>query len=200
MPSEARSRIFAGLQLVPEDGASAVPALDGAVEVVPLVDPAHWGVGDLLVIELGDRFAAGDFAEEGECPVEHAAVVGGGDDGVGDAVEGGRGEPGGVGGKVGFNVELGGGLVKIGKSAEDDGGFGGQGRLDAQGAAEHAADATEQLALCTLRHGRRCVSDDGCGHADAVLTGGGLVQRGVAEPGIGPGFGVEYGQEGSDQK
>ena len=89
--------------------------------------------------------------------------------------------------------------MKIGESAEDDRGLGGQRGLDAQGAAEHAANAAEQFALGGLRYGRSRVGDDGRGQGGAVLTGGGLVQRGVAEPGIGAGLGVE-GEGGKQQK
>ena len=51
------AQIVARVHVVPEDGASAVAALDGAIEVVPLVDPADRRVGRLLLVELGDRFA-----------------------------------------------------------------------------------------------------------------------------------------------
>ena len=99
-------QIFAGLQVVPEDGAAAVAALDGAIQVVPLVDPAHGSVGRLLLVELGDGFAEGDFSQEGEGAVEHAAIVGGGDHGVRDAADGRGGQPVAIQREVGGEVKL----------------------------------------------------------------------------------------------
>ena len=61
--------------VVPEDRAAAVAALDRAVEIVPLVDPAGGDVGRLPLIEFGDRFAERDFAEQREGAVEDAAIV-----------------------------------------------------------------------------------------------------------------------------
>ena len=131
--------ILAGLQVVPEDGAAAVAALDGAIQIVPLVDPAHGGVGRLLLVELGDGFAESDLSQEGEGAVEHAAIVGCGDHGVGDAAGGRSGQPVSIQREVGGEMEL----RQVGERAEEDGGFFGQAGLDAQGAAEHAAHAAE---------------------------------------------------------
>ena len=58
-----------------EDAAAGVAALDGAVGVVPLVDPADGGGGLLRFVDVGEGFEARDFAEEGEDAVEDAAVV-----------------------------------------------------------------------------------------------------------------------------
>ena len=64
---------------VEENRAAAVAAFDGAVEIVPVVDPADWGGGLLRFVDVGEGFEAGDFAEEGEDAVEDAAVVAAGD-------------------------------------------------------------------------------------------------------------------------
>ena len=133
------SQIRASLQVVPEDGAPAVPALDGSIEIVPLIDPAHRGVRRLLLIELADGLAEGDFSEECKGAVEHAAIVRAGDYRVGDAAGVGGGEPVAIHREVGGEMKL----PQVGERTEDDGGLLGQARFHAQSAAEHAANATE---------------------------------------------------------
>jgi hypothetical protein len=63
----------ASAAVLPEEGASAVTAFDGPVEVVPLVDPARGGLGGLRYVEGVEGFAEGDLAEEGEGAVERTA-------------------------------------------------------------------------------------------------------------------------------
>src|SRR5690349_6511649 len=67
---------------IEEDGPTGIAALDGTVEVVPLIDPADRGVGLLNLVQTGERFAASDLAEKSESAVENAAVIGGRDDDV----------------------------------------------------------------------------------------------------------------------
>src|SRR5262249_35063536 len=64
---------------VEEDGAATVAAFDGAVEIVPVIDPAGWGGRLLGFVDVVEGLLAGDFAEEGEDTVEDAAVVAAGD-------------------------------------------------------------------------------------------------------------------------
>ena len=97
----------------------------------------------MLLVEFGDGFGKGDLAQEGEGAVEHAAIVGCGDHGVGDAARGRAGQPISIQRKVGGERQLGCGLVKIGERPKEDGGFFGQAGLDSQSAAEHAAHAAE---------------------------------------------------------
>ena len=58
-----------------EERGAGITTLDGAIEVVPLVDHAN-GVGwKLHASKRVQAFVAGDFAEKGEGPVEDAALV-----------------------------------------------------------------------------------------------------------------------------
>ena len=68
--------IVAGIQELPEDGSAAVAALDGAIEVVPLVHPADGSVRRFLLVQVRDGIAQRDLAQQGECAVEHAALIG----------------------------------------------------------------------------------------------------------------------------
>ncbi len=98
MPMEAsRRRVVAGaaeigadVAVVKEDGAAGITALDGAVEVVPLIDPADGSGGRLAALERSEGLAAGDAGEDVKDAVEEAAGVGAGDDPVGVAVDGER--------------------------------------------------------------------------------------------------------------
>src|SRR5262249_29058053 len=68
-------KIGACAAVLPEDRPAAIPALDRAVEIVPLVDPAYacgWG---LLLIEPRNRLTERHLVKDSENPVEHAAVV-----------------------------------------------------------------------------------------------------------------------------
>src|SRR4051812_50186982 len=63
-----------------EDRRAAIAALDAAVKIVPLIDPADGSVGALNFVERGDAFAAGDFAEQRKHPVEDTTIVRGAND------------------------------------------------------------------------------------------------------------------------
>ncbi len=56
-------KIGAGAHVVPENGTSAVSALDGAVEIVPLIDPADGGVGSFALVEIVDRIRRAESCE-----------------------------------------------------------------------------------------------------------------------------------------
>ncbi len=75
--------VGADVAVVEEDGAAGVAALDGAVEVVPLVDPADGGGRRFDV--GGEGLLLGDLFEEVKDAVEFAAVIFAGDDPIGVA-------------------------------------------------------------------------------------------------------------------
>ncbi len=56
------AEIFARVQPIPEEGAAAITALDGAIEVVPLIHPTDGHRRRLLLIQIDDGFAESDFA------------------------------------------------------------------------------------------------------------------------------------------
>ena len=47
----------AHMTVFPKDGSAAVAALDGAIQVVPLIYPADWSARRLVLIQRGNRFA-----------------------------------------------------------------------------------------------------------------------------------------------
>ena len=55
--------------VLPENGAAAIAALDGAIQVVPLVDPPYRSEGRLLLIEVAHRLAQGNLSQQRERPV-----------------------------------------------------------------------------------------------------------------------------------
>jgi hypothetical protein len=73
------SEVLTDIAVFEEDAAAGVAALDGAVGVVPLVDPADVKGGLGAVVELGDVSAGCDEAKEGKDTVDEAGVVGTGD-------------------------------------------------------------------------------------------------------------------------
>ena len=66
--------------IIEKDGVSAVPALDRAIEVVPLIDPAD-GRGRLLAeIDVVERAMQADQTKQCEYAVQHGAIGAPGDD------------------------------------------------------------------------------------------------------------------------
>src|SRR5262249_39763740 len=130
---------------VPEDGPSAVAAFDGAVEVVPVVDPADRSVGRLLFVEAVDGVARGDFAKESEGSVEDAAIVAARDHEV-SRVGGAKGlEQKGIGSETPGKPESGSGTTQVVESTKQDGGTGGNGGFNAERAVEHTAHAADEF-------------------------------------------------------
>src|SRR5207244_11796227 len=56
--------IGAGAQVVPEDGSSAVAALDRAVEVVPVIHPADGHAGLFGFVQIRDGLAERDLSQQ----------------------------------------------------------------------------------------------------------------------------------------
>src|SRR5579871_2945955 len=56
-------------------GAAGVAAFDGAVEIIPLIDPSDGSVWLLCLVQVRDRFATGDFAEKRKRAVHDAPIV-----------------------------------------------------------------------------------------------------------------------------
>ena len=83
MPTEASSRPYsltrvrsvAHVPALPEHRAPAVAALDRAVQVVPLIHPAHRRVGRLLLVELRDRFPGRRSCAAARTRRKRAAIV-----------------------------------------------------------------------------------------------------------------------------
>jgi hypothetical protein len=179
------------MEAFPEDGTAAVAALDGAIEIVPLVDPADRGIGGLGFIEGGDGFAEGDLSQESEGAVEHAGSVSRGDDDVAVAVPVGGLQPERVGLEIGVEAGLRKGAAHGVEGSQHDGGFGWRAGFLAQGSADHAADSTEDF---LAGGGDRCGIAEGGDHGRdglAILLEGWSGRWGVAEPGVAAGFGVE---------
>src|SRR5579871_1976146 len=124
------------MAVFPKDRPAAIAALDGAIEVVPLIYPAHRGGGRLLVVEIVNGFSQRDSAEQGEGTIEDTAIVWSRNYEVANAGDGGRLEPIGVVAEVGWESELRQGLAEAGESADQQGRFGGHAVVDAQGAPE----------------------------------------------------------------
>jgi hypothetical protein len=198
MPSEAIRAILAdaghvgaGVSAIPENGPAAVTALDGAIEVIPLVDPADGRVGRLSVVQDEDGFAERDLAEEGEGAVEHAAVIGRGDHDVADAFDGYGLEQVAIGGELGIEGGLGQGGADAFERAEDDGALRGDARLRAERAAQHSADAADHFAAGAFDDRGVAERDDGSGHGLPVGGEAGAAQFRITQPGATAGFRVK---------
>ena len=83
MPMEARRRrvfgdgrqVVADVAAFKKDAAAGVATLDGAVGVVPLVDPADGEGGVLENVDRIDKTAFAEPPEQGECAVENALIA-----------------------------------------------------------------------------------------------------------------------------
>lgn len=69
--------VRADVASVEEDGTSGIAALDGAVHVVPLIDPAYGCRGRLGMV--GERVLLRDLLEQVKDAIEFSAVVSSGD-------------------------------------------------------------------------------------------------------------------------
>src|SRR6185437_2526712 len=66
--------IRSGMAVLPEDRPPAIATLDRAIQVVPLVDPANGRIRALLLVEIRQRLAERDLAEQREGSVEDRAI------------------------------------------------------------------------------------------------------------------------------
>ncbi len=70
-----RRKVVADVTRVKEDAASGIAALDGAIGVVPLVDPANGHGGTFAEIDLAHVGSLSEVAQERKCTVEDRAVT-----------------------------------------------------------------------------------------------------------------------------
>ena len=63
------------MAVVEEDAAAGVAALDGAVGVVPLIDPADGHGGVFAQVGLAHVGALREVAQEGKCSVKDGSVA-----------------------------------------------------------------------------------------------------------------------------
>src|SRR5215468_7272282 len=92
--------------VVKEDGATGVTAFDGAVEVIPLVDPANASGRVLNFVDAGKGLAKRDFSGKCKCAIKNAAFVLRGNDYAVLFVDLGIGDPEAVGKESGRGIEL----------------------------------------------------------------------------------------------
>ena len=70
-----RREVIAYVPVVKEDAAASVPALDGAVGIVPLIDPANGHGGMLAQVGVAHVGALSEIAQKCKDPIEHTAIA-----------------------------------------------------------------------------------------------------------------------------
>src|SRR5207253_9327287 len=76
-----------------KNGATGIAAFDGAIEIVPLIDPTNASVGLLEFIEIENRLMLSYFAEQEKYAIENAAIIFAGDNEMTKAMNVSRCEP-----------------------------------------------------------------------------------------------------------
>ena len=170
-----------------EDRGAGVAALDGAVQVVPVIEHAHGRVGELLLVERGDRLAEVDLARQRERAVEHTAFVGAGDDQArragGDRLNEVRviRE---IGGRAQRRRDRGLSGLERTQRAEHDRRLARRRRVHAQRAAERAAHGADDLVARRRQHDGVADRDHDRRKRVVARVGGRIGDRRVPEPGV----------------
>src|SRR5690242_2479539 len=115
----------------PKNGSAAVAALDGAVEVVPVIQPPDGSVRRIVFVKVCDGPAESDFTEKSEDAIEDPARGSGDEDAMGVADD-----------CASQRIAVGGVSVVRAKHNRIPEGLT---RFNAQSPAEHSADAADEF-------------------------------------------------------
>ena len=133
------------MPVVPEDRSATVPALDRAIEIVPLVDPSDRRRRRLLLVEARQRLSERHLSQQREGAVQDAAIGVRRHDEIRSGGRTNQLDVIGIGFEVAVEKQRGGGVPAVRSCAEEDRGFVREAGLETQGPSEQATDAADDL-------------------------------------------------------
>ena len=120
------------MPVLPEDGAASVTALNGPVQIVPMVHPANGRIGNFRFVQRFDRLPESDFPQQRKDAIQDAAIRSAGDHRVTGRSFSHRLDP-----------ETVTGYVRLASPFRD---------LDPGDAAEHSPEASRKFVTCGGQH------------------------------------------------